>query len=266
MKSNHSAKKIAGIVVSAVLIVGSLGTAAAFAANSGDAVPKNTVKSVSSAPSPSVSAAATQGTIQYSMDTYSSVDGSQNNTIEDWYDPATKYLRSDLKEYNNAHQVTRNQSTYYTGGNEIIIIQRDLNSGKPLSGMSMTRAAQPELFLKLDANGSFDSVKAEYTTSHWTSIGTEQTSEGKTLNKISAPINQSYINGTTQANIQRIVYLDQATGLPVKDELYEDSTGQYKLFSTFTNVYKYVTDDGTIFKPDDITLTPYQASAGTAGK
>lgn len=253
--STGNGKKIAGIVLSTVLIVGSLGTAAAFAANTGDAVPKDTVISVSSAPSPSESVTATQGTIQYSMDTYSGTDGSQNTTIERWYDPATKDMRSDLKEYNNAHQVTRNQSTYYLGGNEIIIIQRDLNNGNALSGTIMTRGDQPALFLKYGGFGGFDSTKAEYTTSHWTSIGTEQTSDGKTLNKISAPINQSYINDTTQANIQRIVYLDQATGLPVKEADYEDSTGQYKLFSTFTNVYKYVTDDGTMFKPDSITLT-----------
>jgi len=255
MKSNQATKKIAGIVVSAVLIVGSLGSAAAFAANSGNAVPKDTVKLVSSAPAPSESAAVTQGTIQYCMDTYSRADGSQNTTIESWYDPATKDMRSDLKEYNSDNQVTRYQSTYYQGGNEINIIQRDLNTGAPLNGTIITREDQPAIFLKYDGFGGFDSVKTEYTTSHWTSIGTEQTSDGKTLNKISAPICQSSNINDTQVNIQRIVYLDQATGLPVKDELYEDSTGQYKLFSTFTNVYKYVTDDGTIFKPESITLT-----------
>lgn len=255
MKVNQAARKIAGIVVSTALIVGSLGTAAAFAANSSDAVPKDTVVSVSSAPSPAVSAATTQGTIQYSTETYSRADGSQNFTIERWYDPATKNTRSDLKEYNSDHQVTRNQSLYYLGGNEIIIIQRDLNNGNALSGTSMTQTDQPILFLKFDAYGGFDSVKAEYATSHWSSIGTEQTADGKTLNKISAPINQSYINDTTQANMQRIEYLDQSTGLPVKEELFEDSTGQYKLFSSNTYENKYVTDDGTIFKPDNIALT-----------
>ena len=255
MKSNQVAKKIAGIVLSAAFIVGSLGTAAAFAANSEDAVPKDEVVSVSAISSPSESAAATQGTIQYSTDTYSRADGSQNFTMERWFDPATEDMRSDLKEYNSEDQVTRYQSTYYLGGNEIITIQRDLNNGNALSGTIMTCEDQPTLFEKYGAFAGFDQVKSYFTNTQWTSIGTQQTSDGKTLNKMAAEIYQSYINDTTQANIQLIEFLDEATGLPVKEELYEDSTGEYKLFSSDTYVNEYITDDGTIFEPDSITLT-----------
>lgn len=247
-------KKIAGIALSAVITVGSLGTIATFAANASDVVPKDTVISAPVTSSHSESTAI-QGTIQYSTDAYSRADGSQNFTFTRWYNPETKDMRSDLKEYNSAHQVTRYQSTYYLNGSELIIIQRDVNSGNPLSGTISNRADQPEIFQKYDSNRGFDSVKASFTNSRWTSVGTEHTSDGKTLNKISAEIYQSYINDTTQANMQLIEFLDQSTGLPVKEELYEDSTGQFKLFSSDTNEYKYVTDDGTIFKPDSITLT-----------
>lgn len=259
MNVNKTAKKFAGIVVSTALIVGTLGTAAAFAANAGDAVPKDTVQSVSSAPSPAESATATQGTIQHSTAAYSRADGSQDFSIERWYDPATKDLRSDLKEYNSDHQVTRYQSTYYLGDKELIIIQRDVGNGNAVSGTIMTRDDQSEdisaLFDSYGAFGGYDAIKALYTTSRWTSIGTEQSADGKTLNKMSAEIYKSYINDTTQANMQVIEYLDNNTGLPVKEELYEDSSGQHKLFSSDTYEYHYVADDGTLFKPDNITLT-----------
>lgn len=268
MKSSSTGigKKIAGFVLLGVLVVGSLGTAAAFAANASDVVPKDTVISASTIPFPTESAAAAQGTIQYSTEAYSRADGSQDVSFARWYNPETKDMRSDLKEYDSAHQVTRYQSTYFLNSSELIIIQRDVNSGNPLSGTISKREDQPIIFQKFGANRGFDSVKASFTSSRWTSVGTEQTSDGKTLNKISAEIYQSSINDTTQANMQLIEFLDQATGLPVKEELYEDSTGQYKLFSSDTYEYKYITDDGTIFKPDSITLTPYQAPAGLTGK
>jgi hypothetical protein len=112
-----------------------------------------------------------------------------------------------------------------------------------------------------------DDAAISFTDSNWTSVGTEQTTDGKTLNKLSAEIYQSYINDTTQANMKLIEFIDQATGLPVKEELYEDSTGQYKLFSSDTSEYKYIKDDGTIFKTDiGVTLTPYQAPSSATGK
>lgn len=267
MKSSSTGigKKIAGIALLGVLVVGSLGIASAFAANASDVVPKDTVISASTIPFPTESAAAAQGTIQYSTDAYSRTDGSQNVTFTRWFNPETKDMRSDLKEYDSAQQVTRYQSTYFLNSSELIIIQRDVNSGNPLSGTISKREDQPTIFQKLEGNRGFDTVKASFTSSRWTSVGTEQTSDGKTLNKISAEY-QSYITDTTQANMQLIEFLDQATGLPVKEELYEDSTGQYKLFSSNTYEYKYITDDGTIFKPDSITLTPYQAPTSSSGK
>jgi hypothetical protein len=268
MKSSSSGngKKVAGLILASALVIGSLGTAAALAVSGTDAVPKDTVMTAPAAPSPSEAAVAPQGTIEYSTDAYSRADGSQDFTIERWFDPATKDMRSDLKEFNSDHQVTRYQSTYYLGGNEIIIIQRDLNNGNALSGTIMTREDQPTLFLKIGGFGGFDQVKSSFTDTRWTSIGTEQTSDGKTLTKMAAEIYQSYISDTTQANMQLIMFIDQETGLPVKEELYEDSTGSYKLFSTDTNEYKYVADDGTIFKVPDIDLTPFQGPSETLGK
>jgi hypothetical protein len=264
MKENTSknGRKIAGLVLTAALVVGSLGTAAALAANSGDAVQKDTVMTAPAAPSPSDTAAVTQGTIQYSKDVYSRADGSQDFTMETWYNPETKDRRADTKEYSPDHQLTKYQSTFYiNGGNDLIIIQRDLSTGNPVSGTIMKRSDNPEVFIKLGINKGFDSVKDYLTGSRWTNVGTEQVQDGKTLDKLVADTYQSYINDTTQANMQLIELVDQETGLPVKEELYEDSTGQYKLFSSDTMEYKYVADDGTFFRAPDITLTPYQAPA-----
>ena len=265
-KSVKTGRKFAGLVLSAALVVGILSTAAALAANSSDVVQKDTVMTAPASLSPSDTAAVTEGMIQYSKDVYSRTDGSQNFSFEHWYDPASKDMRSDLKEYDNDHQLTRYQSTYFiNNGNDLVIIQRDAD-GNPLSGTIMKRSDQSTIFENYAATDfSFEAAKDFYTGSRWTSIGTEQTSDGKTLNKIMSCY-QSYISDTTQANMQLIEYIDPDTGLSVKEELYEDSTGQFELFSTDTNEYRYVTDDGTIFKPDNVKLKLVQGPEETIGK
>ncbi|MEL4105997.1 hypothetical protein AAFA46_04040 [Oscillospiraceae bacterium WX1] len=251
-KTAKNGKKVAGVILSTLLIVGSLGAAATLAANSNDAVPKDAVISTPASPSPSDTASVTQGAIQYSKDVYVRADNSQNVSLETWFNPMTKDRRSDVKEYDSNHQLTKYQSMYYiNGGTEYIIIQRDLNTGNPVSGTILKQSDHPEVFAKLGTNEGFDTIKQYITGSRWTNVGTEQTADGKTLNKLIAATYQSYINDTTQANMQLIEFVDLATGLPVKEELYEDSTGQFKLFSSDTTEYHYVADDGTLFKPAD---------------
>lgn len=268
--STRNGKKIAGLILTAVLVVGSLGTAAALAANSADAVPKDTVMSAPAPVTPSETAAVTQGTIQYSKDVYAMADGSQNDTFERWYDPATKTYRSDIKEYSADHQLISWKSNYYLhGATELIIILRDQN-GNPVSGTDMKDGEILNIMqLKLEY-ADFDHVKQQYTSDIWTNIGTEQAADGKTLIKLTSSWQKWTGDGdvTTESeyNVQEIMYIDQETGLPVKSDLYEDSTGQNKLFSSDINEYKYVTDDGTLFKVPNIALTPIteQSSAPAA--
>ncbi|NIK71876.1 hypothetical protein [Paenibacillus sp. BK720] len=249
-------KKITGTILASALVIGSFGTITAFAANGSDAIPKNTVITASAPAESPVVADITQGTIEYSKDTYSRTDGSQNFTLEHWFDPQTKDFRSDLMEYSSEHQLVRYQSTYYLNGfNELVVIQRD-KDGKPLSAKTLQRSDDPTAFEKLDQkNLAFSGVKNNYKASYWTSVGTEQAADGKTLNKIMDSY-QSYIDDNTQANMQYVVYLDQESGLPAKEELYEDSTGTFKLFSSDTNEYKYVANDSSIFHEDGVTPTP----------
>ncbi|ACT01832.1 hypothetical protein [Paenibacillus sp. JDR-2] len=259
-------KKITGTILASALVIGSFGTITAFAANGSDAIPKNTVITATAPTDSSVVSDIPQGTIEYSKDTYSRTDGSQDFTMEHWYDPQTKDFRSDLMEYSSDHQLLRYQSTYYLNGfNELVVIQRD-KDGNPLSAKTLKRSDDPSAFEKLDQkNLAFSGVKDNYKASYWTSVGTEQAADGKTLNKIMDSY-QSYIDDNTQANMQYVVYLDQESGFPAKEELYEDSTGTFKLFSSDTNEYKYVANDGSIFHADGVTLTPVRTGAEAFAK
>lgn len=269
MKENGTKKKIAGIILASVLVIASLGTAAALAANSGDAVQKNTVVTAPAAPPTAETTVIIQGKIEYSKDVYTCPSESLNDTFEHWYDPATKTLRSDIKEYSADHQLTRWQSSYYlNGASELIIIQRDKN-GTPVNGKNMKNGKTLDIMKQKIDYASFDSVKQQYTRSNWTNIGSEQTADSKTLTKLTSSwqkwTGDGNVNTEKEYNVQEIIYIDQATGLPVKSELYEDSTGQNKLFSTDAMEYKYVADDGTLFKVPSITLAPFDDASSAAG-
>ncbi|WP_274649568.1 hypothetical protein [Paenibacillus humicola] len=260
-------KKIAGTFLASALVIGSLGTISAFAANGSDAIPKNTVMTAS-APTDASAAASdkAEGTIEYGKAVYSRTDGSQNFTLEHWYNPQTKDYRTDVIDYSADHRFLGYRSTYYLNGrSEMVVIQRDQN-GNPVSGKMLKRTDDPKPFEPLDQkNLDFSAVKENYEASYWTSVGTEQTPDGKTVNKIMDSY-QSYIDDNTQANMQYIVYLDPKSGFPVKEELYEDSSGTFKLFSTDTDEYQYVSDDGSIFNIGGITLTPVKSSAELIAK
>lgn len=260
-------KKIAGTVLASALIIGCFGSITAFAAKGSDAILKNKVMTASAPTDTSVASSdKTQGTIQYGKTTYSRTDGSQNFTMEHWYNPQTKDYRTDVKDYSADHQLLGYKSTYFLNGrNVMVVIKRDQN-GDPVSGKMLKRADDPKPFEPLDKkNLDFSGVKENYKASYWTSIGTEQTPGGKTLNKIMESY-KSNIGDNTQANMHYIVYLDQESGFPVKEELYEDSTGTFKLFSTDTEEYDYVSDDGSIFNTSGVALIPVKTSADAYAK
>ncbi len=266
IRKNGNKVKMAGIAMAAALVIGGLGMTAVYASTLNDVVSKGSVVTVPNTQAMPDTKVITQGTIQYSKGVYTRADGSQNVTYERWYNPETKENRSDCHEYSSDGQLIKFQSTYLTnGGNDLVIIQRD-NNGEPLSGTIMKKSDQPAIFEKLEMNlDNFASDKEYLNSDAWTSIGTETTSEGKTLNKILKSY-QSYINDTTQADMQLIEFIDPDTGLSAKSELYENSTGENKLFSSETDDYGYVTDDGDLFKTDIVTLTPAQGPKETIGK
>ncbi|MRN53974.1 hypothetical protein [Paenibacillus monticola] len=248
--------KIAGMALASALVVASLGSIAAYAADSNDVVSKNVLITAPVVATSTPAVDQEQGTIQYSKMSYTRADGSQTLDSEYWYNPVTKQLRMDSKEYTADHQVRNYHSSYQTEGqDDMIVIQREPD-GHAVSG-KIVKAEKPgaERF-------DFQNEKALYTDNSWTYVGDEQSPDGKTLGKYSQSY-RAYINDTTEANIQLFGYADKATGMPVKEEQFEDSTGQAKLFSSTTNEYKYVKDDdGTLFNTNGITLTPVTLNDG----
>ncbi|MFC4810497.1 hypothetical protein [Paenibacillus sp. GCM10023250] len=259
-------KKIAGTLLASALVIGSLGTITAFAASGSDAIPKNTVMTAAAPAGAPAAADVAQGTIQYGKTVYATTDGSQNFTMEHWYDPQTKDYRTDVQEFSADHRLLSYRSTYFLNGrSELVVIQRNQN-GDPVSGKRLQRADDPKPFEPLDRKSlDFSAVKQTYQASYWTSAGTEHTSDGKTLNKFTNSYRSTLDDGT-QANMQYIAYLDPQSGFPVKEELYEDSTGTYKLFSTDTDEYRYVSDDGSVFATGGVTLAPVKSSAEVFAK
>ncbi|SFJ69913.1 hypothetical protein SAMN02799624_05558 [Paenibacillus sp. UNC496MF] len=251
--------RIAGTLLASALVIGSLGAITAFAASGGDAIPKNTVMTASAPADAPAAADAAQGTIQYGKTVYSTTNGSQNFTMEHWYDPQTKDYRSDVQEYSADHRLLSYRSTYFLNGrSELVAIQRNQN-GDPVGGKLLKRADDAKPFEPLDQKSlDFSAVKQTYQASYWTSVGTE-TKDGKTLNKLMNSY-QSTLDDGTQANMQYIAYLDPQSGFPVKEELYEDSTGTYKLFSIDTEEYRYVPADDSIFNTGGVTLAPVKTS------
>lgn len=263
-KTLGSSKKIPGTILASALVIGSLGTISAFAASFGDAVPKNAVVTAPGIADVSDPVGAAQGTVQYSKNEYARTDGSQKVTMEYWYNPETKDYRMDAREYSADHKLLSYRSTYrLDGGAELVYIQRDAND-HPISGKIVKKTDDPEGFARIKFPATeFEARKEYYRDGSWTSIGTEQTADGKTLNKMMQSY-QSYIDDDTQANMQLIVFLDPDTGLPVKDELYEDSTGAPKLFSSSSSEFKEVADTGSVFGTDGLALTQVQTVAEAA--
>ncbi|MGG6314460.1 hypothetical protein [Paenibacillus macerans] len=264
LKTLGSSKKIAGTILASALVLGSLGTISAFTASFGDAVPKNAVMTAPGIADVSNTIGTAQGMVEYSKNEYARTDGSQNVTMEYWYNPETKDYRMDSREYSADHKLLSYRSTYrLEGGAELVYIQRDAN-GNPLRGKIVKKTDDPEGFARIKFPATeFEARKEYYRDGSWTSIGTEQTADGKTLNKIMQSY-QSYIDDDTQVNAQLIAFLDPETGLPVKDELYEDSTGTPKLFSSSASAFAEIADTGSVFGTDGLTLTQVQTVAAAA--
>ena len=60
--------------------------------------------------------------------------------------------------------------------------------------------------------------------------------------------------------MQYIAYLDQRSGFPVKEELYEDSTGTFKLFSTDTEELPIRLGRRIHLQYRRVTLTPVNSA------
>lgn len=251
--------KLMGVLLLSTVVISSCSIA--FAASGADAVQKNVLVSDSTAGNADENKADfakmidnNSGTIEYVKTTHTNMqndDGDKNYVIESWYNLKTNESRNDEKDI-SGNSFTNYKSMYIKDNNEDFInIQRDQN-GKALSGTIEYASKQPNK-IKVASHMSFAELKDFYSTSDWKDEGTEKAADGSELKKVS----QSYKSANAQneqVNTKNLIYLDEVTGLPVKEEVYQDSNGSMNMLWSENYEYNYVNDDGNIFDTSGVNL------------
>ena len=252
--------KLMGVLLLSTVAISSCSIA--FAASWADAVHKNVLVSDASTIDNADESKAdfakmidnNSGTIEYVKVTHTNIqkdDGDTSFELEKWYNLKTNESRTDDKDI-SGNSFTNYKSMYIKDNNEDFInIQRD-QSGKALSGTIEYASKQPNK-IKVASHMSFAELRGFYSTSDWKDEGTEKAADGTELKKVS----QSYMSANAQneqVNTKLLVYLDEVTGLPVKEEVYQDSNGSMNMLWSENYEYKYVNDDGSIFDTSGVNL------------
>ena len=175
--------------------------------------------------------------IEYKRTSFVFQDSGEAIVTETWIDPVTLENRTNYIVTSASGKIEKN-FTYYTndGAKHHINIFRDEN-GKAVDGQEFYYSQE-----KADTDAgdlrkydTFAGCKAMYEdAAFWTDKGTV-TSDGKILKKI--------LCGNEQEGNTTCVYIDEATGFPVKEESY----GNGKLISTMTYEFKYADRDEKLF-------------------
>lgn len=270
MKFNflNKSRMLTGIIAATVVISGSIG-AIAYATNGIDTVQKNVLLSekstvaVDSQNTPDQTLNNVQGTIEYIKTTHiktadNSFDFEKNFIEETWQDPKTFENRADFKIMGGDNKLTDFHSNYLTNDGKIITIQRDDN-GAAVSG---TIAQNPKFVADKNLShlqrSSFASIKEnflkqDWTKQDWKEEGIENTADGKTLKKLSKTYKTASPENI-QVDTKLVAYLDETSGFPVKEELYQDVNGSMKMIWYDTYEYKYVNNDGKLFDTTGVEL------------
>ncbi len=257
--------RIAAGIATVVVVAGSVG-AIAFAANGMDVVHKNVLMSeADTGNAVKVDDLAqklinSQGTIEYTKTIHTitgedKFSGDKSFIAETWLDPKTFENREDCKIITGENSFADFHSTYLkNNGLEAITVQRDEN-GSAVSG-TITKMSEDAAYknfsigIKLNA---FASIKERSSLPDWKAEGTEKTSDGKELKKLS----QTYMSSNpdnVQVKTSLVYYVDTATGFPVREELYQEADGTMKMIWYDTYEYRYVDNDGTLFDTDGVQL------------
>lgn len=245
VSKSKSVKKISGMMAASAIVIGSLGSVAAFAANGNDAVPKDVLLTAPETPASPKAVGGQTGDIEHVFSTYVEAGGySKIFENEGWYNPTTKQMRTDHREYSADHKFLLHQSTYENGSGEVIIIMRD-EDGQAVSGKITTTTIADYKSYYQSAPWSFESRIAQMEKPEWIHLGRVTSEDGKEREKIA-------LNLAAESIIE---YVDTETGLPVYGETYVEMNGQPTLFSSNTVAYDYLVDEGTIFSTDGVTLT-----------
>ena len=266
MKLNISGKSrvAAGIIITAVVTV-SIG-AISFAASGINTVQKDVLMSEtgnnSTAQESNLAQTVidSQGTIEYTKSTHIITENDKFSdeksfVVETWLDPKTLENREDCKIISGENDYTDFHSTYQkNNGADIVTIERD-QQGNAVNG-TITKisqeAAHKNFTFGIKLN-SFSSIKERSSLPEWKDEGTEKTSDGRELKKLS----QTYMCSNpdnVQVKTNLLYYVDTATGFPVREELYQDVDGSMKMIWYDTYEYNYVNNDGKLFDTSGVEL------------
>lgn len=208
------------------------------------------------------------GNIEYTKMTYTTEKDGSSDITETWVNPKTFDFRQDIirssvesesevqktddakkdaeKKKAAAANAPKYTSTYIeNSGKHTVNIIRDDN-GNPIKGNEddVTQEEANSEVQIIQKNQTFAALKSLYANpADWKDEGTETTSDGKVLKKISS--------GDKNGEEMHLLYLNE-DGLPVKSELYING----QLAGVGTMEYKLIQDDGKIFDTSGVQLEP----------
>jgi hypothetical protein len=213
----------------------------------------------------------TVGNIEYSKTTFRSEENGSTSVNETWLNPKTFDFREDINRFGEVASVkevpetnssekddamakkealiARTENPKYTStyqenvGKHIVNIIRD-EKGNAVNGNEYEVAEENANtdVQDIQKNRTFAGIIASYTNpSVWKDAGTETTSDGQKLKKVSS--------GDINGEEMHLLYLNE-DGLPVKVELYLNG----KLVGVGTTEYKLIQDDGKIFDTSGVKL------------
>ncbi|CUU49688.1 hypothetical protein [Clostridium beijerinckii] len=202
--------------------------------------------------------------IEYTKETSLREDGSEGLIFESWNNPKTFDTRIDNIIKNNGN-VESYDSTYNKDmGRNIVMLKRDKNGNVVSGETEAVNKAGADYNTSLFSKNTFVAVKEKYASSEWTTDGTVVDKDGKTLKKISKtyavsmtkPTGKDLTKGAqNQGQMKEIAYLDEATGLPEKVELYEtDNNHKMNLVNTKVYEFKYIDTAGSIYDISGVNL------------
>ncbi len=200
--------------------------------------------------------------VEYTKETFLKENGSESLILESWNDPKTFNTRLDNIGKIDG-KVNFYTSTYSKDmGKNIVMLKRDEN-GNVISGATeAVNQAGADYNTSLFSKNTFVAVREKYASLEWTSEGNTVDENGTTIKKVSRAFTNSNrkatdnnLNAVLQTQMKEIAYLDEATGLPIKVELYEADNNKMNLIETKVYEFKYIDTVGNIYDTSGINLT-----------
>lgn len=236
------------------LIAASVMTTVALAPTTALVAAKSTDQSIKPAvvsPVAADSAASEKNSLllQYLKKSGYDANGDSLGYEETWGDPLTYNQRTD------AHFEGGSMSFYslYNGTTSAKVVKDE--KGNITDGSMVTEAPEDSA----PSGPIYELMAKEYQKPEWKNAGTV-TEDGKKLKKVT--IDRISHEGTSAENMKKVkvretVYLDAATGLPVKSEVHEEKSGAMVLRNTFTYEYDQKDRDQELFDISDMNLKDY---------